>query len=160
LRSKLKKPLGTLIRESNVDDLLKIIGDEKPKKLISVGDATSRRLLKIRVTPDIIVIDNKIARTEIRPIDIPAERVYKVKNPAGTLTDEAWRTMAEVMESDKVTKIIVDGEEDLITLLAVHEAPVNSIVLYGQPGKGVVVVKVTEDKKEEIRKIINEMDRR
>lgn len=159
MRSKLKKPLGMLIKDSNIEGLLKIIGDEKPEKLISVGDVTSSRLLKIGVTPDIMVVDNKIARKEIQPIDASAERVYKVRNPAGTLTDEAWRTMTEIMKNDEVTKIIVDGEEDLITLLAVHEAPLNSIVLYGQPGMGVVVVKVTEDKKEEIMKIINEMDR-
>jgi len=106
------------------------------------------------------IIDNKIARMKIRPVWIPAKKVYRVKNPPGTLTEEAFKAVAEAMRNEEPTKIIVNGEEDLLTLLAVKEAPLNSIVLYGQPGEGVVLVKVTEEKRREIIRILSEMGRR
>jgi uncharacterized protein (UPF0218 family) len=37
---------------------------------------------------------------------------------------------------------MVTGEEDLITLPLVAYAPIGSIILYGQPSQGIVVVRV------------------
>lgn len=38
--------------------------------------------------------------------------------------------------------MIVDGEEDLLTLVAMAVAPLGSFVIYGQPREGVVLVEV------------------
>ena len=97
---------------------------------------------------------------KIKPILAPAKKVYRVKNPPGTLTEESFKAVSEAMKNEESTKIIVDGEEDLITLLAVKEAPLDSIVLYGQPGEGVVLVRVTEEKRREIMRMLSEMERR
>jgi hypothetical protein len=40
----------------------------------------------------------------------------------------------------------------------VLSAPVNSVVVYGQPKEGIVVVRVTDDAKRRIREIIERMD--
>ncbi|MDI6805914.1 MAG: DUF359 domain-containing protein, partial [Candidatus Bathyarchaeia archaeon] len=53
---------------------------------------------------------------------------------------------------------IVDGEEDLLTLIAVLYAPQNSFVVYGQPYEGIVVVKVTPEKKAEVSEILKTME--
>ena len=53
--------------------------------------------------------------------------------------------------------MLVEGEEDLLTLVAVLKAPENSLVVYGQPHEGVVAVKVDKAIKEGIRKIIAAM---
>ena len=42
---------------------------------------------------------------------------------------------------------MVDGEEDLLALVAVLYAPQNSFVVYGQPHCGIVFVKVTSRRK-------------
>ena len=39
-------------------------------------------------------------------------------------------------------KIVVEGEEDLATLPAILYAPPGSVVVYGQPDEGSVLVKV------------------
>jgi len=51
----------------------------------------------------------------------------------------------------------IKGEEDLLTLPAVLFAPLDSVVCYGQPGKGMVLVKVTEEKKRGALKIAEKM---
>ena len=56
------------------------------------------------------------------------------------------------------TKIVINGEEDLLALPAVLFAPEGSFVVYGQPKEGVVVIKVTAEKKAEVKLIIDEME--
>jgi uncharacterized protein (UPF0218 family) len=51
----------------------------------------------------------------------------------------------------------VEGEEDLLTIVAVLYAPDGSFVVYGQPNEGIVVVKATPEKKDEANKLLNEM---
>lgn len=159
LMEKLKAPLGILLKGNYKSTLYEMIENEKPEKLISVGDFTSNRIQEYGITPNMIVVDNKTERKEMKPVSFPAKKVYDVKNPAGTLSREARKTMTEAMKNDGYTRINVDGEEDLMTLLAVNEAPLGSAVLYGQPKEGVVVIKVTEDKKKEIRNLLNEMSK-
>ena len=62
------------------------------------------------------------------------------------------RTITKCVNPASIIK--VSGEEDLAVLPAVLLAPLNSLVLYGQPRKGIVVIKVTEKKKKEIKKVI------
>jgi uncharacterized protein (UPF0218 family) len=42
-------------------------------------------------------------------------------------------------------RLIVNGEEDLLVLPVCIHAPENSIVLYGQPNKGLVLVQITTE---------------
>ncbi len=49
--------------------------------------------------------------------------------------------------------LLVDGEEDLLTLVAVLYAPENALVVYGQPNQGIVVVRVTSKKRAEAERI-------
>jgi uncharacterized protein (UPF0218 family) len=54
--------------------------------------------------------------------------------------------------------VMVDGEEDLLTLVAVLSAPEHALVVYGQPHRGIVVVKVTEETRERMRRIVDAME--
>jgi len=125
--------------------------------LIAVGDAVSESLMKNGVFPDVFIIDNRVMRKEIIPIEFGAERIFYAKNPAGTISKEAWEKIKNALNSDLQTKIIIDGEEDLLALPAVLFAPENSFVVYGQPREGMVVIKVTEEKRKEVESIIDEM---
>ena len=160
LRKRLKKPLGTLIA-GNFDETVKrfreILAKEKPARLIAVGDAVSESLMKNGVFPDVFIIDNKVMRKEITPLKFGAERTLYAKNPAGTISKEAWEKIKNALNSDLQTKIIIDGEEDLLALPAVLFAPEKSFVVYGQPREGMVVIKVTEEKRREVKSIIDEM---
>ncbi|HYA22476.1 MAG TPA: DUF359 domain-containing protein, partial [Thermoproteota archaeon] len=45
------------------------------------------------------------------------------------------------------TVVIVEGEEDLLTLFAIDLSSGGDLVIYGQPGEGAVVVRVDDDVK-------------
>jgi len=137
--------------------LKQIIKEEKPSKIISVGDIVSKNMTEHHIPIHTIIVDNKVAREIIKPIKVKAEKTLHVKNPAGTLTPETWTTIQEALKQDQPTQVLVDGEEDLLTLVAVHQAPKNTLVVYGQPNQGVVVVKVTMETKRKVQSIIDAM---
>jgi uncharacterized protein (UPF0218 family) len=122
-----------------------------------VGDYITAYLFRHNIKPDLFIVDDKIMRKQISPIDADADVVLTVKNPAGTITDQAWSAIEAASRSRRRTKIQVDGEEDLLALVAILTVPLNSIVLYGQPLQGVVVVKVTAEMRERVRRIVDAM---
>jgi uncharacterized protein (UPF0218 family) len=61
------------------------------------------------------------------------------------------------LQGSENVHLLVEGEEDLLTLIVALYAPVNSLIIYGQPQKGVVVVKVTQEKRADAQKIWNHM---
>jgi uncharacterized protein (UPF0218 family) len=156
LRAHLKRPLGQLFPDiaTAVEHLRKL----RPTRLTTVGDFVTAKFIGAGVKPDVAVVDFLVTRepvTEdikelINSLDV---KVVHVKNPAGTITPE----MREVFASAKPPlKIIVDGEEDLATIPAVLSAPQGSVVVYGQPSGGVVLVKVTESKRREFADLLKE----
>ncbi|MDH5448833.1 MAG: GTP-dependent dephospho-CoA kinase family protein [Candidatus Bathyarchaeota archaeon] len=160
LRKKLKKPLGILFHgslEETISILKTLIEKEKPAKIVTVGDRVSQDLTNHSLLPDVLIVDNKIMRKEIPPISATADHVLNVKNPPGTLTDEAWLAVEKAIAGSRRTKIVVEGEEDLLTLVAILAVPENSLVLYGQPSKGVVTVKATAEMKKKVREIVEAM---
>jgi hypothetical protein len=160
LRGKLRAPFGMLIQGSfaeTMDEMKKIVKLEKPPMIVSVGDRVSRNLHESKMNPQLSVIDNKCMRKNIEPRVFAAEKVIHVKNPQGTITEEAIAAIRTALESDRHVQIIVDGEEDLLTLIAVLYAPENSLVVYGQPYKGIVAVRVTSERKAAATEILKAM---
>ena len=161
LRGKLKEPFGALIQglfSETMGKLEIIIRNEKPSKIVSVGDTVSRNLHEHGVNPQLSITDNKRMRRRVPPRIFPAKSVVCVKNPPGTITEDAIVAVRKALESDVTVHIVVDGEEDLLTLVAVLYAPEESLVVYGQPYKGIVVVKVTAEKKAEALAILKAME--
>jgi len=138
-------------------ELTGIIRKEKLRCIISVGDVVSQNMLKQGIQPQIIIVDEKVMRENVRPIKPALEKVINVKNPAGTLTPETWLAVGQALKQKQPTQVLVEGEEDLLTLVAVLKAPENALVVYGQPREGVVAVKVDKTAKEKVLKIITAM---
>jgi len=162
LRVKLKKPLGTLIRGSFAETTMRfseMVKKERPPSIIAVGDTVSRNLAKNHIPANLSIIDNKCMRRNVQSTPFATEKTFHVKNPQGTITEEAVATVQEALQSSQRTKIIVEGEEDLLTLIAIMNAPQDSFVLYGQPHEGIVVVKVTQGKKTEISELLKAMEK-
>jgi uncharacterized protein (UPF0218 family) len=162
LRQELKNPLGTLIEgapKQAMARLTEMIRRENPPFIISVGDAVSQNMLKHGIKAQIAIVDHKIMRKEAQTIEETTFRTLNVTNPAGTLTTETWKVMDQALKSRHPIQVFVDGEEDLLTLVAVLEAPENALVVYGQPKEGIVVVKVTEQTKLRVHKIVSAMER-
>lgn len=160
LRIKLKDPFGTLIRgtfDETMAKMKQLIKEEKPPKLISVGDVVSVNLHKHRINPQLTIIDNKSLRSQAMPETAKVEKTICVVNPQGTITKEAAVAVKDALDKNEHTHIVIDGEEDLLTLIAVYYAPENSFVVYGQPYTGIVLVKVTQQKKCQVEKFLKSM---
>jgi len=101
LRKKLKAPLGLLIEgsfEETMKELKKIIEKEKPSKIIAVGDVVSSNMMKYGIYPQVFIVDNKVMREPIAPIQANANETIHVKNPAGTLTEEAREGIQKALD--------------------------------------------------------------
>jgi uncharacterized protein (UPF0218 family) len=96
-------------------------------------------------------------RKPIEPSTFEAKKVVYVENPRGTITEEAAAAVRKALEGAEEVHLVVDGEEDLLTLVAVLHAPVGAFVVYGQPREGVVVVRVTSEKKAEAAAFLGAM---
>jgi len=138
--------------------LNELILKEKPKCIISVGDVVSQNMLKHGIHPRIIIVDNKVMREDSEPIKTTINKKINVRNPAGTLTPEAWWVIEQALKQKRPIHVLVEGEEDLLTLVAVLEAPENSLVVYGQPHEGVVAVKADKKRKERVQQIVEAME--
>jgi len=161
LRTKLQKPFGTLIRGSFDETMRRmeqLMEKEKPSRIISVGDVVSRNLHEHHIHPQLTIIDNKSLRTQQLSETPKVEKTVHVVNPQGTITREALAAVKEAIERDEHTHIIVNGEEDLLTLAAVLYAPEKAVVVYGQPHKGIVAVWVTSQKKAQVKKLLKAME--
>ncbi|MGF3521851.1 MAG: GTP-dependent dephospho-CoA kinase family protein [Candidatus Bathyarchaeia archaeon] len=161
LREKLKEPFGTLI-EGSPSQVMQafacMLEKEKPIKIVSVGDVVSENLHRHQIIPQLTITDSKTMRKKVKPAKFAGKEIVEVKNPQGTITEEAALAVRAALNSDRQVHLVVDGEEDLLTLAAVLYAPENTFVVYGQPAKGIVVVKVTPQKKTETEEILKKMD--
>ena len=141
--TELKKPLGKLY--PNFEDAIEEI--KSSEFLISVGDATFANLTKYELYPNIGIIDNLIQRKNHTHDIIPADNILKVKNPAGTITDDLWETIGKALElcnNGECYVIDVAGEEDLAVLPCILMASEDTTILYGQPNEGLVVLNVSD----------------
>lgn len=140
--AELKIPLGTLYPE--FEDALDEI--RAAKFLISAGDETFKNLITNDIIPDVGIIDNLIQRKNHNYNLLAIENIVKAINPPGTITQNLWETIEksiELAEKGDNQLIVVDGEEDLAVLPCIILAPDDTIVLYGQPNEGLVVLNVS-----------------
>ncbi len=144
--------------EKTMERLKEFIEKEKPLTIISVGDVVSRNMIEHGISVDVLIVDHKVMRKPIQPIKVDTDQTFYAKNPPGTITDEAWTAIKRAFEQKGRTKVIIDGEEDLLTVVTVLSAPLDSLVVYGQPHVGIVVVKVTEETREKMRRIVDAME--
>lgn len=129
-------------------------------KLLAVGDVVSLALKRLDVTPDVFICDFQTQRGDPDPLyeaelGTWGERALRVRNRAAHVTREAWDAVRLALSAEKgPVRILVDGEEDLLGIPCFLEAPLGSKVLYGMPGKGVVVVDVTAALQEKVTELL------
>ncbi|HII95357.1 MAG TPA: DUF359 domain-containing protein [Candidatus Methanofastidiosum sp.] len=159
LRLKLKSPMGLLIEgdvESIMDRLLPVI---RNKRIISVGDVVSQNLIDHGIYPELVIVDGRNLRAEIDDC-IECDNTVTVENPQSEITGELWVAIERLFmdKTKRFKKILVEGEEDLAVMPAVLHGDGDTVVLYGQPDRGIVIIEVTEQKKREISDYLNEME--
>jgi len=141
LRKKLRKPMG---RITSIDKI------KTDRKLVSVGDETTLNLIKKGTKPHLAVCDFRIKRKKIsgklqNRIIKSFKKAGKCKNEHGTLSSYILNNAKTYLKKGGL--LIIEGEEDITALAFILNANKKYLVLYGQPGKGVVSVKPEEAKK-------------
>jgi len=131
---------------------------QKPVKLILVGDTVSRDVSQAGIVADVMIIDNLEKRQKAIAYAHNGKRVIKAKNKAGKIEYGA-RVAVESAIRGEADLVEIDGEEDLLALIAVTAAPAGSLVVYGQPNEGVVLVEVSEKSKADAEQVLNQMER-
>jgi len=160
LRQQLKSPLGELIRGTTAassHSLESVIRRESPTKVVLVGDGVSRSAIQSGIQPNVIIVDNREMRRDVDPIAFYGRRQFRLANARGSISSASWNTIHEAIAVGN-SIVVVEGEEDLLTLVAIAESPLGSLVVYGQPHQGVVLVRVSREKKKEIAQLIKLMD--
>jgi len=149
-RLMLKKPLGKLFKSVRELKLSKA-----KHRIISIGDMITLELLDAGIRPHLAVFDFKCMRKRLGKKSMSILRKAfphpeKYRNPAGTVSDQLISDASFLIKKGGALQII--GEEDLTALAFIRKAGKRDIILYGQPDKGMVLVKAN-------KKILKKIDR-
>ena len=159
-----KKPLGKLLGARAA-----LKAAKNSLFFVSVGDASTEFFVSNKIVPDVAVVDyleKRIPLAASRAKKIPKEFdfVLRAKNPAGTLSRQAVKIVEKAFSialqrgkkagAGKKVLVEIDGEEDLVFLPAALSAPENSLLFYGQPGKGIVEFRATAEAKKRVKKLV------
>lgn len=137
-REELAEPHGILFTDTPGGKLL------AGRRVASVGDMVSHTLMEAGIEPSLVILDGK---TERRPYGkgldkaLAGRELVEVKNRAGSIEHDAQETLTELAGEEGVA-VLVKGEEDLLAIPLAIGMPEGSLVVYGQPGEGVVLMPV------------------
>ncbi len=159
LREQLKIPLGILIpdNQTSKENILNQIPENS--FVITVGDATTEKLQSYGIIPSLQIVDAQEKRIKREPpLANNVSTNLSCQNPAGEITEQSIETIKQAITSKPPVRIIVDGEEDLLVIPVCIYAPENTIIMYGQPNEGLVVITVNEEIKKKTKSILEAMN--
>ncbi len=156
LRKALKNPIGILVKDQNVSRATLLHFLSADSYIITVGDATTEKMLYFNIIPSLQIVDGLEKRAKRKPPQSSATKLF-CDNPAGQITQQSIDTIRNAFGLKPPLQIVVNGEEDLLVIPACIYAPQNAIVLYGQPNEGLVVVRVTDELRNKTKAILNLM---
>ncbi len=116
--------------------------------VVTIGDRVTETVARLGRVPDVQVVDGRERRKRREVPDTPYASLFRAENPPGTITDSAVEAIRGAMEGKKPSRVLVEGEEDLLAIPAIATAPIGANLYYGQPLEGVVLVRVSEQTKE------------
>ena len=161
----LKRPFGLLIKQEEIskENIFSLI--KESNMIITVGDATTEKILSFDLMPSLSIIDGierRIKKSELEILNLKNTFLtknhiynqYQCKNTKGTISKEAYLTIKKILVEKEQAIIFIDGEEDLLALPVFALAPLGSIVFYGQPLEGIVMVKINDEIKKKSSNLI------
>ena len=145
LRDQLKIPLGILlpIDQDNKTNIQKYLSDDS--YIITVGDRTTEKMIDFDLIPSLQIVDGLEKRIKRDILKLGSAFELKIDNPAAEITLESIEIIKKAFSLNPPIRLTVNGEEDLLVLPVCIHAPENSVILYGQPNKGLVLVQITTE---------------
>jgi len=162
LKEDLRIPKSKIFEGDNptvTKDMISYIKEKKFDRVVCVGDEVSHDLLQNGFKPRNIIVDGKVNRVPIDYLDEIVEHYsnkFPLINPPGTITKEVWKTLKDVLNQESA--VIVKGEEDLLAIPIILLTEIKTAIIYGQPGRGKVIIEVDEERKEIWRKRLAEFN--
>jgi len=154
LREELQKPIGKVV--TNALEVKQFLSSSS--LLISVGDIVTTSLMQDGIIPHISIIDFRTRRHALDKSLI--EKFFShvqvtLHNPPGTINDDFAQLFLGILHNKPTNEVIrIEGEEDLLTMPAILLSPLGTYIIYGQFEVGMVVVEVTEEIKDMIKRFI------
>ena len=149
----LREPQGKIIDKHQ--DLLDILSEYQPTNTCLVGDITLSHFLERNLPFNLGFYDGKTQRQPNNKVEELAsdDPTNFLTNKPGTINPQIIDTYKSLSNnSNQIVK--VKGEEDLIAVALVLLQPLQSVVVYGQPDKGLVVIEISEEKKELMKNLL------
>lgn len=159
LREQLKNPMGLLILEKDAtkENIVKHI--KKNSFVITVGDRTTEKMIAFDLVPSLQIIDSQEKRVKREiPTGADIKTDLTCNNPAAEITEESISAIKKALSSPTPVRLVVNGEEDLLVLPVCIQAPENSVVMYGQPNEGLVIVEVTSEIRNKAQRLLDLME--
>lgn len=162
LRTELKNPFGNVLRSTA--ELGKELAGHGQCGIFAVGDHTVLALEQLGLKPCIAVFDYL---SERKPISEKERELLALRfgnplvfsNAPGTLDKKLMEELPEIARSARAEPgatlaLLIEGEEDLVTLPLMALLEDGELLLYGQPGQGIVVVEGSEKIRQKAKDII------
>jgi len=158
LREQLKIPLGILLPESQADktNIKKYLSENS--YVITVGDRTTEKMIEFDMIPSLQIIDSHEKRTKREPPKLANTTELTVDNPAAEITPQSIDIIKKAFSMQPPVRLSVNGEEDLLVIPVCIHAPEDSIVLYGQPNEGLIIVKITPEIRNKAQALLDLME--
>ncbi len=158
LREDMANPFGPVVDTAGLERTLR-----PDDMILAVGDVVSLTLKNLGITPKLFICDYKTQRgsesaTYRDALSTWGDVEFQVMNPPAMVTAEAWQSVKDALAHDAApVRIVVDGEEDLLGVPCLMEAPDGAVVLYGAPGRGVVLCRMTPAFRAEVGLFVERM---
>ena len=159
LRDQLKIPLGLLLAENETDktNIQKHLSENS--YIITVGDRTTEKMIDFGLIPSLQIIDGQEKRKKRNiPKSFGVSTNLTCDNPAAEITTQSIETIKKAFTSQTPVRITVNGEEDRLVIPVCMYAPDNSVVMYGQPNEGLVIVKITPEIRNKTQTLLKSME--
>ena len=158
LREQMKIPLGILLPENQADkeNILKHL--EENSYIITVGDRTTEKMIDFDLIPSLQIVDGIEKREKREPPKLVNATEITVDNPPAEITSQSIDVIKKALSMESPVRILVTGEEDLLVLPVCIHAPENSVVMYGQPNEGLVLVKITSEIRNKAQSLLDLME--
>ncbi len=139
----------------------KELTEHQDKRMITVGDVVSLTVRRNGIVPVLSIYDGMTERHEITGfadlVETQGLEVKVVSNPAGEVTDGLVDAIKQSIPG-KPQIIRVEGEEDLALMPCILYAPDGYEIVYGWPGKGMMLVTTDGIVREQIEQLWKEME--
>lgn len=154
----MKAPLGVLLPQGSdgIEEIQRHLPDGA--YIITVGDMTTEKMINLGIVPSLQIVDGLEQRKARRPPELSGAVEIATDNPAAGITDQSINAIKTAFAMQPPVRLLVNGEEDLLVIPACIHAPANAVVLYGQPGRGLVVVPVSDEIKTRMQALLDMME--